>query len=348
MAKNACRAQPFALTLGFGVGDAGWSGGTRWKLRFLVARSKPARRAWGSLAVKGAWRAMKAHGPRAASALAGVVALVLAFGLIEQDRHDVERVLAGAGIGFVGLMLLATDVLDLSRRLTKLSIGGFGFEIEARSAAEGTASEDPLEQEVRPDDLLDLRHLLEAKLAYLCKHVLPPRPTQEGTNSVFANFGSLAYDNYLTRDQARTASRLLVLAVVGPGALETSTRSAFFKDARSFVDGFRAVVFAAHVRKQVEEAGFDIMRVFPEDDRRRDFLVTKGSDIHLVVPVFATDENSDILKRAKERLDKKETKTAGAGKRIAVVPDVSGAAQATDGEVLVCKLANLLEGPLTS
>lgn len=324
----------------------------RWRRVQLVATHLCTLRAWASAAVRTLWRKALYYGGWVLTKAAGAAALYIAFEVIHKHPDDPKHAVAGALIGLIGIALITAGpggVASTIGRLNKISAAGIELGFEARSAAQGATAEDTApKDETDPQDILDLGLLLEAKLAYVCKHVLAVDPAGARPIPAFATIGSLHHDEYLTDDQARTAARLSVAGVTGTEVIPAGLRKPFFEEAKAFVGGFRAAVFASHVRLSLaaEERGekrWVALRVFPDTDRRRDLFFKRGDEEMLVLPALITKADSELLEKLKTRL-RDHPPMGSEMKQVIVVPDIASTATAegADGNPAVMKFSELL------
>ena len=148
--------------------------------------------------------------PLIAAALIGRDLLVVRKKLTEGTAPTVEYdATLVVGVFAAGVLLVLVGALF--DRISKLTLpGGTGLEInpawavDARAAAEQAADADGSEQ-VKAETLLELRLKLEQKLTWMAKHFVG----LDGQVLGPVTPGSLRYDDYLTEEQARTATRIL-------------------------------------------------------------------------------------------------------------------------------------------
>ena len=167
-------------------------------------------------------------------------------------------------------------------------------------------------------DVVDLRLRLEAKLTWLCKHLLAGPDT-----TTFATIGSLRYDGLLTDEQARVAARILTRtseSIVGEQP-EDITRT--LRDDTRFVNGFRASVFDGFVRQRIRQAKWEVVPFEQQPGHRPDFLAERaGGPTIRVSPRFAFGDDSKILARTVERLrGPLSDEPDEVARRMIVVPD---------------------------
>jgi len=191
-----------------------------------------------------------------------------------------------------------------------------------RAAAESPPAEQGADAEAdepaaaTEGDLLGLRLALEAKLAWVCKHLLGGPQT-----ATFATIGSLRYDGYLSEDQAFTLAR--VMAGRPPAAQSGEVRERFLDDATRTVSGFRAIVFDAFVRKHLTAAGWAIEDFEQRGGHRPDFLAVKDGRAFRVAPRVITGRTSDMRRRTARRLGEASDEPRPVAGRIIVMPDAT-------------------------
>jgi hypothetical protein len=216
---------------------------------------------------------------------------------------------------------LTPDVVHLLlSRLQKLAIGPVAFEWlsdAGRAATEARRGSEEDEDGVA-GDLIALRLKLEAKLAFIAKHLLgtSERPT-------YVTIGSLRQDRYVTESQARTASRLLSLTEEQVAALPEDKQRAFLGDANTFVRNVRAQVFHPLVGKRLRSITRERPTEIPRGEGRRpDFLVQVDGRRYRVAPAFAQGADSEVLTRVRERLGGPRGNDPAVDRRLVVIPDL--------------------------
>jgi hypothetical protein len=148
--------------------------------------------------------------------------------------------------------------------------------------------------------------LLEAKLAYVSKHLLAEKNTESREETAvnlerrarpiksrkprytttYVTIGSLNYDGFLSQEQARTASRILTLSEDEFARLGEDTAKAFFDHASVFVRSFRIIVLEGLVRKTLQDKSWSVTEDAIEVTGIRG-LVTESAGIRLlIVPVL--------------------------------------------------------------
>lgn len=291
---------------------------------------------------------------------AGLASLALAV-LVVAGSIESDPALAGGGLAFVGLVVLALTTLsreDAERylgRVKSLTLGGLGIELSdyAALATEGNQTSEDAESTSATEPelastIVDLRNRLELKLTYLAKHVLAPNPDPAHLVPTFLTIGSLKYDGYLDEQQARIAADIVTMREYELRLLSESERRIFLEGASRFVDTVRISVFAAQVEKELEAVGFTVLPALRTSKRTRRDLAVQSSGIddgiqHHVIPVFALTKDSELLTTPGKRLQT-EAIAKGKGSRFLVVPPTSEAAPADRGGIKVVTLPGLLTG----
>jgi len=212
-----------------------------------------------------------------------------------------------------------------------------------RDTAEGVDGQDRGEAE----DMFELRMRLESKLAYVAKHLLA-----SGGNATFLTIGSLEFDGYLTKEEARTAVGILSVRQEELEGLSAQARKEFLSEAGRFVASVRASVFWGQVKRRLK--GSDrredrslLMHEISSTGRRHDLVAGQADRLYRVAPAFALDGDSRILANVITRL-KKEGAAAVDERQLIVIPDISKEEEASagDGRPRVVKLAGLREALL--
>jgi hypothetical protein len=237
---------------------------------------------------------------------------------VNQLEHDVVEHLNAEVREMMGI-IDARRSSDLSPREERAGTGG----------ADG--DEDDLED--IEDDLLELRLKLEAKLAWLCKHLLAGPDT-----ATFATIGSLAHDGYLKADQARLLTRILAGRV---GSTRPAIVRQFVADAKQTVGTFRAIVFDAHVRKLLDEMGWAVIDFEQPPTHRPDFLAVRAGRAYRISPRLITSRKSEIREQTARRLRKARDEPRSIEGSIIVIPDATRAQAAKKGSPRVVKVKDL-------
>jgi hypothetical protein len=191
-------------------------------------------------------------------------------------------------------------------------------------------------------DLLDLRLMLDAKLAWVSKHLLagPDTPT-------FANVGSLAYDGYLPREQYVRLARLLAFDPGTVEAQEPEELASFARAVSQDVSNFRATVFDGYVRHVLRTEEWSVEDFEQSEDHRPDFIAAKDDRSFRVAPRLVTSRKSSIRDRAIKRLERTRDQPPVVTRRILVIPDISASPTSgpkTDPQIVkLCDLLSLLE-----
>lgn len=189
--------------------------------------------------------------------------------------------------------------------------------------------------------MLDLKLMLEWKLAFVAKHLLA-----ENGAATFLTIGSLKFDGYLTEAEARTAIGILGTREEELNQLPRPDRDIFIEEAQKFVDSVRASVFWGQAKRVLEgKEGASDEDLFRETlagaGRRHDLLAGLPDREFRVAPAFAVDVNSEMLVKARERVKAEPTPPE---RKIVVVPDISNSEVMplpTDDGPAVVKLADL-------
>jgi hypothetical protein len=227
--------------------------------------------------------------------VAALVVLALAA-LLATEAVDAGRAAAVAGLVVVCLVILA---VPLSRLAQVESISVYGVELKiaqasivtaptARLTAEGEGDEDREGDEGQnTGEIIDLQFLLEAKLAYVAKHILGFEGS--GHWAPFLTLGSLKYDGYLSREDAVAARELLALSPATVRGAAEEERRAFLDKAKPFVRNIRATIFHDVVRSVLKkDFKLEPRAVDRGGGRRPDFLVPSDRFGHVFVfPAFA-------------------------------------------------------------
>jgi hypothetical protein len=267
--------------------------------------------------------------------LAGVVATQ---GLSTSEAWTVVGLVALAAAAATSRTTFARRLGD---RLSKISIGPVAIELLKK--VEAVAAKSPGEaiagQPNTPSgDVIDLQLKLERKLAYIAKHML----TEKGHAS-YVTIGSLAYDGYLRDDQARTASLLMRLRQDDLASLSGSEHKEFLEAADTLVAGIRATVFRGMVHKDLEGDGWFVRDLKLEEGQSRPDYGAKKDDVdYRIVPVFATDTDSRLLKAARARLHGSALKDDFAA-CVVVLPSNTRAFPEGEGDPRVVRLDELAQ-----
>jgi hypothetical protein len=274
---------------------------------------------------------------RACAAL-GVLATgaIAYFVAADQLKADQAGVLCAAVIMTLILMTFvvmpAHRLSGLFRHVKSFKMAGIGVEIEAYGelAKLRTSEEPDAELPQHSNTLLDLKIRLEAKLTYLAKHVLCTDAEPEHLIPTFLTVGSLSYDGFLTREQAKRAYEILGMRDNEFQDVPANERAVFLAGGNKFVDTVRAEVFGSFVKILAEEAGWNARRLYPADDQRRDLLVESHSadgtsTVHHLIPVFSYRRNSKLIDGARQRI-LQSSLSEGGGRDVIVVPPRSKAA----------------------
>ncbi|MGE2714647.1 hypothetical protein ACQI4L_11360 [Mycolicibacterium litorale] len=267
----------------------------------------------------------------------GAIAYFVATDRLKADQAGVLCAAVLMSLILMTIVVMPAHRLSgIFRHVKSFKMAGIGVEIEAYGelAKLRTSEEPDAELPQHSDTLLDLKVRLEAKLTYLAKHVLCTDADPQHLIPTFLTVGSLSYDGFLTREQAKRAYEILGMRDNEFQGVPAGERALFLAGGNKFVDTVRAEVFGSFVRILAENAGWDARRVYPADDQRRDLLIESRSaadtlDIHHVVPVFSYRRNSALIEGARQRI-LKSPQTAGEGRGVIVVPPRSKAADAPE------------------
>ncbi len=206
----------------------------------------------------------------------------------------------------VFMVLSRQDLIRLVRRLEK--IGPVGFTAaDAEGAVTGLENDETNEEDgTRPfkETKLGLRLELEMKMSSLAKRVFGRPETNWAIPAMvgYANVGSLASADFITRDQAKLA--VAILSWTDPEPLPRE-QVKLNQDVKTFVDKFRITVFAKVVEDAVKQFnGFGASRVGRAG--QRDLEVYRAGAPHLLrlIPAFSLVENDEgkVIERIRTRL----------------------------------------------
>lgn len=225
----------------------------------------------------------------AIAALVAVVTVTIAC----DDLLTTDEAVLALGALLLALLLAAIPL----RRLTNLrSVKAFGVGVElAEQAVERAETVRFKEEETGSDvagvnEIVDLQLLLEAKLAYVAKHVLASEAS--GYRASFATIGSLEYDKLLDREDALAARELLALTASDIERSSEAQRTKYREKAKALVGGIRATIFYKLVERLVKEtAGQPARRLERHGENRADLwldLEVGGKRVKvLIFPAFA-------------------------------------------------------------
>jgi|SRR5215211_2749547 len=203
---------------------------------------------------------------------------------------------------------------------------------------EGTAGDD--ETGRVSADLLDLRLRLEAKMTWLCKHLLAGPDTPS-----YATVGSLHTDGYLTREQARVAARILTADPEALAYHRPDDLARFLADAEAVVSTFRVIVFDAYVRDALRRAGWALRDDFEQSSGHRpDFIAARDDHVYRMAARVVTSPDSKVRERTVMRLKRAREGPPAVERRMIVIPDKSTApTDGPDADPQVIRLAELLK-----
>jgi hypothetical protein len=258
----------------------------------------------------------------------GLIALLLLAGAVLIGLGEVKPDAAPAILSLVllaGLVVVIPvgDLRQVLSRIKKINVAGVvsaDLYEDVKDLAKNAPNEDiePKEgraglEDAKGNEATDLRLRLEAKLAYVAKHMLEP-------HTDFVTIGSLHFDKLLTDKEARTADGLMTLRDEDLQALTRKRREEFVGGARQLVKSFRASVLHGWVRATVgRKKGWRVTDLPPGERPRCDFLVSDGKRSFLVVTAFATSAESEILNSALEHISS-DPPPMPVDKRIVVIP----------------------------
>jgi hypothetical protein len=114
----------------------------------------------------------------------------------------------------------------------------------------------------------------------------------------YLSVGSLEYDEYLTKEQARTATRILTASEETLKRWPASAHSEFLRDARILVSNVRASTFFELVREALEDDGqeggtWTVSDLGCEAGRRPDLLAERGGKAVWIAAVFPYKAKGD-------------------------------------------------------
>jgi hypothetical protein len=253
-------------------------------------------------------------------------------------RTDQGKIAPDIAAVAAGVVVLAAIVLSLGvsglrefvRRINKASVGSVSLELgQAEQAARQAVDTDPEDDKMRtgtPTSVMELRMRLEAKLAWIAKHLLVDNP-EHPNHTTFVTIGSLRFDKLLSEEEAQTAATVMALRDEELDRLPDREREAFLSSATKVVNNLRAAAHFGSVRNEfdegLEEGKEDAWHVLeiPRGRMRPDLLAERGDDRFRVVPRFALSEDSENLDN--ERLENAGAQVPLVKRRVIVVPDES-------------------------
>jgi hypothetical protein len=222
-----------------------------------------------------------------------------------ETEFDVALAVAVMAAGAIFVLLGA-----LFSRISEVSLpGGTSLKLgsdwlsDAKAAAAQADKGDPLEDD-EVASLLDLRLKLERKLTWMAKHFVGP----DGKPLGYLTPGSLAWDHYLTPEQARTASRILATPLQPTQSRDPDWKE-FIEDGDRLAGNVRAAaVFEQtyHVLKKLEEGPghWHVDEVVWDRGRRPDLQVRRdnGPRVRLATafPYWRIGSVKDAQKRLGE------------------------------------------------
>jgi hypothetical protein len=269
---------------------------------------------------------------------AGVVAAMAAYFAVPLSSAQLGWLLVALLLVLLVCTLRPNDVRDFVSRIQKISGGGLDIELQASNAQ--AAAQAARTQE--PDDsppaatITELRFKLERKLTYMAGNVLGPIVDGRMT-SRFITIGSLAYDGYLTNEEALLADTILTTSDWEFRSLPYDQQIALLRDGGKFVANVRAAIFHGYVRRELERRYGAVQRDPATAAPRDSFIVHDGDQAVRYVTVFATKADSSLLRNQLARLPVQ----AGQTTRI-VIPALDTSPQAQPPAVVAGGTTELL------
>jgi hypothetical protein len=274
----------------------------------------------------------------------------LALWVIAADL-SADRAWPAAAFLLIGLLVLVVPAdawQGFLSRVENAQIGPFGFGLrqEVAKAAEIAPPSDKGEGVEGEDGekaktVFELRMQLERKLAFIAKHLL-------GTvdRVTFVTIGSLLFDDYLTKAEARTATGIMTARDDELSQLPDAERRKFIDDAQTFLDGLRASVFWGRVKRELQGRGeIDGDDLFVERVRgtggRNDLLADGAGEETRIIPILALNPDSKKLVKAVEPIEKGDLPRPQTTRQIIVVPDTSTTKVPPQSTVQIVKLNEL-------
>jgi hypothetical protein len=276
--------------------------------------------------------------------------LGLAFWVIAADL-SADRAWPVAAFLLIGLLVLVVPTEAWQRFLSRIEnaqIGplGLGLRQEVEKAAEiappsdmGEGAED--ESGEKAQTVFDLRMQLEWRLTFIAKHLL-------GTvdRVTFVTIGSLLFDGYLTKAEARTAAGIMMARDEELKQLPEAERQKFITDAQTFLDGLRASVFWGRVKQELQGRGdIEGSDLFVERVKgtggRNDLLADGTGEDTRVIPILALNPDSKKVVEAVEPIEKGDLPRPKTKRQIIVVPDTSRSKAPSHSTVRIVKLNRL-------
>jgi hypothetical protein len=238
-------------------------------------------------------------------------------------REAATRLLWAVPFLAIGVLIVAVPQgtwRTMLASISKAQIGPVSFELRrdlehaAAIAAPSDAGEDAEKASGgKARSMFELRLRLEAKLTYVAKELLA-----EENGPTFLTIGSLEYDEYLKRSEARTAIGVLNTRDEQLRALAEDEKKTFLEEAGEFVDGVRASIFWGQVKRRLRGKDIDA------GGKRDDLLAGDDENVYWIAPAFAIAEGSGIRTNAEKRLRTgKRSYGVPVERRVVVVPDNS-------------------------
>jgi hypothetical protein len=242
-----------------------------------------------------AWNSVRTLG---VLGLLGVAALIALGSIDTKDFVPVAVVLLAA----LALAALSPSVV---KNLWQRDIGFKGPGIEVTISAAKPPEPHPVDED-KPkatESIVELQLRLQAKLAYIAKHMLRPDSLPD-----FLSVGSLWFDRLLSPDDAELAQRLLSVTDETVASWSSDDRESFLAEANRLVARVRWNVLDCQMRKVV--AGWCTYDLERGGNRRPDVLVDRGDRRYWLRSVFLEDRPGhprlmesvdDMLRRRPER-----------------------------------------------
>lgn len=264
-----------------------------------------------------------------------VLAVAVVFAALDADvRIDALLVVIGAAVAILLAVFLPHDTVQRLLRPDSLSIAGLaitlGRDVHAAATAVQAVADRP--QDDQPIDPADLRLALEARLAYIAKHIegTPERPA-------FVNFGSLQVDRVLDEQEARAASELMTLRPAEVRELSPELREA----AQTLRRGILALVLHRILVRNVRAAGWTCATEQLPSRRKPGYSVSRTgrSPVH-VVPLQVNSMDNSLIGTTRDKLARDLADAARTA--LIVVPNwPQPPSSAGAGKVAVVRLADL-------
>jgi hypothetical protein len=227
----------------------------------------------------------------------------------------------GAGIVLVAVLVIALPAARLADitgikafGMLELTIAGNAID---KAPSAGISEGGEVANDDYGDEISKLQLLLEAKLAYVAKHLIGFRPS--GHWAPFLTIGSLEYDGYLSRADALAAKQLLGLRAAELNASSEEEKRRYLKKAKPFVGSIRATIFHGVVKKTLSDLDLHPRDLDRGKGRRPDFVLKSGTeDKVMAFPAFVGGGywNDERIRERAEELSEE------ADRALIVVPPV--------------------------